>query len=273
MAERLLLNRRMREAGATLPRGAADFSPPLELVGVYITHCSVTKMVAEGRLDNAAGAYLNAALSCHAFTILHHCTHESISQHEGEHEAFENTVFRLACALLYHFDDSYKVAHRNHHQRVNQDNDPDVLMSHTSLPVLGDLIHSLTRQPQTYVFLGAPLGLTAATVMSKLGVSGWLMRSWIAKNHIIDWNHMTNKMAVVEAQQVLGKHGDYAELYDAMQSTWRGSSAVGTMLLSLFFGAFSVCVCPCARVCVCVVDSRGRKIAPIPPFPPQSFPS
>ena len=63
------------------------------------------------KLSHAAAAYVNAALECHAFCILHHCTHESISQGNENHEAIENTIFRLGAMLIF-FDDGYREAHR-----------------------------------------------------------------------------------------------------------------------------------------------------------------
>ena len=53
---------------------------------------------------NPIQTFLNAALGCHAFCILHHCTHESISRGNTDHVKLENTVFRLANLLIF-FDD------------------------------------------------------------------------------------------------------------------------------------------------------------------------
>merc|ERR1719282_1783286 len=91
MVERLELLRRMKAAASHLRPGECDFSPPLELVGIYVVHAAVTRMVAMGELDPGVATYLCGALGCHTFTVLHGCTHESISQHNPEHEAFENT--------------------------------------------------------------------------------------------------------------------------------------------------------------------------------------
>ena len=54
--------------------------------------------------SNPMQTFLNAALGCHAFCILHHCTHESISRGNTDHVKLENTVFRLANLLIF-FDD------------------------------------------------------------------------------------------------------------------------------------------------------------------------
>merc|ERR1719506_2157371 len=103
----------MKSSPFVLEPSECDFVPPLELIGIYIAHATISSMVAKGDLDVASGTYLNAALGCHTFCILHHCTHESISQHNPEHELLENTVFRLGCLLMF-FDDGYKIAHRAH---------------------------------------------------------------------------------------------------------------------------------------------------------------
>ena len=100
LSERLELARAMKQAPSHLAAGECDYGPALELVGVYTVHATVSRCVLRGQLSTAAGAYLNSALGAHAFCILHHCTHESISQHNPEHEALENQVFRLGCALI-----------------------------------------------------------------------------------------------------------------------------------------------------------------------------
>lgn len=112
--------------------GECEYVPPLELLGIYITHTTLSKMVTEDKLDMSVATYLNAALSCHAFSILHHCTHESISQSNPEHEELENMVFRLANLVIF-FDDGYKQAHRAHHQRTNEPDDPDLILSHAPI--------------------------------------------------------------------------------------------------------------------------------------------
>ncbi len=68
-------------------------------------------MAHQGTLSQAAAAYFNAALGCHTFSIVHHCTHESLSQSNSRFEALENTAFRLGAALIF-FNDGYREAHR-----------------------------------------------------------------------------------------------------------------------------------------------------------------
>merc|ERR1719316_300671 len=127
-------------------------------------------MVAQGELDAAAGTYLNGALGCHTFCILHHCTHESISQHNPEHELLENTVFRLGCLLMF-FDDGYKIAHRAHHARTEKPDDPDQILSDTSLPVLGNMLFNFTGRAEgdeVYMHLGIPITTRELTIVHYL---------------------------------------------------------------------------------------------------------
>ena len=75
LRERLELARAMKASPSHLAPGECDYVPPLELVGIYVVHSTITRMVARGERDVSVGTYLNAALGTHSFSILHHCTH------------------------------------------------------------------------------------------------------------------------------------------------------------------------------------------------------
>lgn len=235
-AERLDLMRAMMSSPFYLSPGVCDWNPPLELIGVYISHSCVSRMVMRGQLDVTAGTFLNAALGCHAFCILHHCTHESISRGNNDHVKLENTVFRLANFLIF-FDDGYKEAHRAHHQRTNEPSDPDLILSETSLPVLGSLLYLITSSP-SYLNIGIPLSPSFAEWSYWLGVQGTLMRSGLLNYTSVNWDNMLGKMASMEVLSVLSEHPDYATVHNTLQSTWRTSYAVTTLLLSLFFARY-----------------------------------
>jgi len=241
MQERVELMRAMKESPSALKPLECDYTPPLELIGIYITHCTISQMVARGDLDVAAGTYLNAALGCHSFCVLHHCTHESISQHNPEHEAFENMAFRLGCLLLL-FDDGYKEAHRGHHARTNEADDPDLILSHTSLPVLGDLLFHMSGQADgvpTYPHLGVPIGPTQSTILHYLGLTGLMNKTWLTSRlGLINWDNVAVKMAAFEALQVLKAHKDYDKLAHSLRATWHSSSTLSHILLSLFFARY-----------------------------------
>jgi len=113
----------------------------MEVLGIYIAHASVSEMVAAGDLALEVGAYLNAALSMHSFCALHACSHHAVSQHSKEHEAFENTVYRLAGLPIF-FDDSFRRHHTLHHSRTNSEEDPDHAAAVLSLPELGQFLNS-----------------------------------------------------------------------------------------------------------------------------------
>lgn len=241
MQERLELMRAMKESEFALKPGECDYTPPLELIGIYIAHSTVSRMVAQGDLDVAAGTYLNAALGCHTFSILHHCTHESISQHNPEHEAFENTVFRLACMLIK-FDDGYKEAHRAHHARTNQIDDPDRVLSHSPLPHLGNLLNILGGGGEghpVYVHLGAPITETKLAFLHYCGLVPLLSKLWFQKRvPVVNWDNVLLKMALFKGQQVLQAHEEYADLHRALRATWHSSNVLTLMLLTLFFARY-----------------------------------
>ena len=237
MRERMELMQAMKESPSHLAKGECDFSPPLELVGIYVAHTTVSRMVARGELTETAGAYLNAALGAHSFAVCHHCTHESISQHNPEHESFENVVFRLSSFLIF-FDDGYREAHRAHHARCNEPDDPDLLMSHTSLPVLGNLISTMSQHGY-YLGIGAPIGVRTVTALHHLGLTPLLRSTWLQKwSPLINWDNVAGKMAAFTAQEVLEQHEEYKDLHRTLQATWRGATGVTYLILALFFGRY-----------------------------------
>lgn len=235
------LMKAMKASEFSLKPGECDYTPALELLGVFIAHTTISRMVAKGDLDPACGAYINAALGCNTFCILHHCTHESVSQHNPEHESFESTVFRLGCLLLK-FDDGYKEAHRAHHARTNQHDDPDLILSHTSLPVLGNALFNMTGRGEglpAYVHLGVPVDHKKAAVLHWAGLLPLISKLWFQKrSNTVNWDNVMLKMAAFKAQQVLKEHEEYAELHEALRATWHSSNMLTYSLLALFFARY-----------------------------------
>eukprot|EP00746_Dinoflagellata_sp_MGD_P057671 gnl/MRDRNA2_/MRDRNA2_24815_c0_seq2.p1 gnl/MRDRNA2_/MRDRNA2_24815_c0~~gnl/MRDRNA2_/MRDRNA2_24815_c0_seq2.p1 ORF type:complete len:269 (+),score=35.12 gnl/MRDRNA2_/MRDRNA2_24815_c0_seq2:38-808(+) len=196
-------------------------------------------MVAQGHLDSTCGAYLNAALGCHAFCILHHCTHESISQSNPEHQKFENVVFRLASMLIF-FDDGYKEAHRAHHQRTNEPDDPDLILSHSPLPVLGNALFHMTNS-DTYLGIGVPITPLQLQLLHSFGLVGHVAKenSWIVNKVVwIDWGNMVLKMASYSALKVMEATPEFCNFRRTLQATWRTSNSLTWMLLALFFARY-----------------------------------
>ena len=74
---------------AHLEDDQCDMVPPMELLGVYVWRRSVSG--AGRKLDKAEGRF-KCSVGAHAFCVLHHCTHESISQGNEKFEKFENTA-------------------------------------------------------------------------------------------------------------------------------------------------------------------------------------
>ena len=109
--ERLDIATAMSETPSAPDSNNIDLIPAVELAGILAVHCTVSRLTHKGKLSKAAGCFLNATLCTHCFSIVHHCTHESISQANEEHAAFENMVFRLGASLIF-FDDGYREGHR-----------------------------------------------------------------------------------------------------------------------------------------------------------------
>jgi hypothetical protein len=239
MHERIELMKAMKGSPTHPREGECDYAPPLDLVGIYIVHTSISRMVERGDLDMAAGTYLNAALGCHAFCILHHCTHESISQSNPEHMEFENMVFRLANLLIF-FDDGYKEAHREHHQRTNAPDDPDLILSHSTLPQLGSLLHHMTTQ-KGFLSIGSPINPPTLNTVQFLGLvphltsEKSLLVRWM---NVTNWNNMTMKVSSYEALRVLEENPEFKHLSDTLRATWRTASSVSHMCLVLFFARY-----------------------------------
>jgi hypothetical protein len=221
------------------PAGACDFAPALDLLGVFVAHATVSRMVLRKELSAAAGAYLNAALGCNAFCVLHHCTHESISQHNAAHEAFENTAFRLGCFLIF-FDDGYKQAHRAHHQRVNEPDDPDLILSHTTLGELGSLIHAVGAR-RSFAGIGFQADLRLIKALHLLGIASWALSSRWVQASTIGWDNVAGKLAAFEALATLrdARHAaEYGALDTTLRATWRGANVLTFALLALFFARY-----------------------------------
>jgi len=144
---------------------------------------------------------------------------------------------RLASFLIF-FDDGYKEAHRAHHARCNEPEDPDLLMSHTSLPVLGNLLSTMSQHGY-YLGIGAPIGVRTVTALHHLGLTPLLRSTWLQEwSPLINWDNVVGKMAAFKAQDVLEQHKEYADLHRTLQATWRGSTGVTYMILALFFGRY-----------------------------------
>ncbi len=201
-------------------------------------HAVVTRMVLRKQLSVNAGVFLNAALGNHAFTMLHHCTHESISQHNPEHMALENTVYRLACRVIS-FDDSYKVAHRAHHFCANHADDPDLLMSYTSLPVLGNALY-LKSLGQMYVGIGSPINIWVSGFLYWTGLSDLLLSNVdvINKAPFIKWDCNLLKMATFESLNALETMDGAKDLHCTVSKTWSGASYISLMLAALFIARY-----------------------------------
>jgi fatty acid desaturase len=240
LRERMEVMKAMRAAPSHIsPAGACDFAPALDLLGVFVAHATVSRMVLRKELSAAAGAYLNAALGCNAFCVLHHCTHESISQHNAAHEAFENTAFRLGCFLIF-FDDGYKQAHRAHHQRVNEPDDPDLILSHTTLGELGSLIHAVGAR-RSFAGIGFQADLRLIKALHLLGIASWALSSRWVQASTIGWDNVAGKLAAFEALATLrdARHAaEYGALDTTLRATWRGANVLTFALLALFFARY-----------------------------------
>jgi fatty acid desaturase len=239
LRERLALAKAMKSCPSHIGPGECDYTPPMEMVGIYIVHATITRMVAREELDINAGTFVNAALGCHAFCVLHHCTHESISQSNPEHEKLENMAFRLGNLLIF-FDDGYKEAHREHHQRTNASTDPDLILSHSPLPVFGSLLHHLTTQ-KSFLSIGSPIDPSTARVLHFFGLIKHLTaeKSWLTKQlNVVNWDNMVLKIASYEALRVFEENKEYEKLSHTLRATWRTSNSLSTMLLALFFARY-----------------------------------
>ena len=179
---------------------------------------------------------MNAVLGAHAFCVLHHCTHESISQGNEEFEKFENTAFRIGCFAIF-FDDGYREAHRKHHQSTNRPDDPDLILSHTDLDVLGKLIHVM-GSGESYMSLGLPLTVRNVSFMHRLGLIDMFTRSGLVESRMVKWENMTTKMLSFELLRVLRKYPEYEQTLRVLQATWRSASQLSLMVLALFFARY-----------------------------------
>ena len=234
LREKFELREAMRKAPSHPVEGSCDFVPPLELVGIYMVHGAVTRLAYRGEIDIGAAAYLNACLAVHAFTIVHHGTHESISQHNPAHAPFENTMYRLASALIF-FDDGYREAHKEHHQKVGEVTDPDLMLAESPLPVLGVAIHATRTQPN-YLNIGFGQKHRLERVHS-LGILDWMVGSWVARRFIVNWHNVVLKMFTFEALEAIEEVD--ATLSNTLKATWRGTAdELATILMALFFARY-----------------------------------
>ena len=143
LKERLEFAKRLKEAPSCPKPNECDMVPPLELLGIYIAHSAVTRMVYDGTLDKNVGTYINATLATHSYAILHGCVHESISQHNEDYKPFEASVYRLASMMLF-FDDGHVQVHKQHHRYTNSPTkDPDHIAAAAPLKIIGGLFAGL----------------------------------------------------------------------------------------------------------------------------------
>jgi len=220
--------------------GECQFTPPLELLGVYIASTTIAKMVHNDELHPAAALYLNSALGLNAFCVVHHASHESISQHNQEHVAFENTAYRLGLALLYILDDGFREAHRLHHLQCGTSRDPDHFAENSSLPTLGHAMFCLATTP-TYASSGAgTLTATSGAVLRFLGTrfTRWALNSWIVKKYAVNWNNVLLKMTGYEARKMIESHKDYQKLHRTIQSSWTGAITLSTVVGFAMFARY-----------------------------------
>merc|ERR1712137_392785 len=220
-----------------MKEGECDWTPPLDLVGVYTAFATVARMVHNDELDPAAALYLNAALSLNAFGPAHHATHESISQHNPEHAKLENTVFRLGIALLFVLDDGYREAHRLHHIHLGTEKDPDRFTEKASLSTFGHAILNVAVTPN-YCAGGGPITPFRIWLMKQLGITRWALNSFIAKNLFTNWDNVALKMAGIEARKLIQERREFMKLHQTVQVTWTGAVTLGTVIGTLMFSRY-----------------------------------
>lgn len=203
--ERLEVIKEMK-ASPWHPRvGELDWTPPLELIGVFTAYSTVAKMVHDGELEPAAGLYLNSALAINAFCVIHHCSHESVSQHNPDHAALENTAFRLGTVLLFIMNEGFREGHKMHHLHLGTPLDPDLPMERASLPELGFGMFQSFAEPD-----------------------------YSAAN----WDHMVLKLAVIEARKIIKQRSEYAKLHRTVQATYTGANQMSVVVGQLMFSRY-----------------------------------
>ncbi|CAE8603098.1 unnamed protein product [Polarella glacialis] len=86
-----------------------------------------------------------------------------------------------------------------------------MILSHTSLPVLG---HVLFHLQSSYVSLGAPITPFMAAVLCKLGLVRHMSKTWVMKFFgLVNWDNVVLKMAGKRALEVLAAHQDQVDLW------------------------------------------------------------
>jgi hypothetical protein len=188
--ERLQFIKAMSKTSEWPKIGAVDLVPGADVVGIFIAHATVCRMVKEGELDPVVGAYLNGTIGSHAFCALHACTHGAVAMHSPEHEPFEAMVFRLANTICF-FDDGYLESHKSHHSRCNHPElDPDYKHAHAKIDELG-----------MGIYVGSQLEWEK------------LMRP----NYGFNWGSVVTKMGAYEVLKMMQGNEDFAEMGNTLQ--------------------------------------------------------
>lgn len=209
---RLELARAMDKSPNAPERDHGDMSIAMELLGTFVCHTTISRMVLQRKLSLEAGAYLNGVISLHAFCPTHAATHEGISQHNENLKAFENSIFRLG-NLLAGFTDEWKRDHHVHHAKTNTDEDPDAWAAKSPLPELGKVVGLLVNNP--YIFLE---------------------RQDIFPNIHASWNNWIGRIARKEVVKYMFQH--HPDSAHCLQATWDTATDMAQFILILFFGRY-----------------------------------
>ena len=78
-------------------------------------------------------------------------------------------------------------------QSTNRPDDPDLILSHTDLDVVGKLLHVM-GSGESYMSLGLPLNVRNVSFMHRFGLIDMLTRSGLVESRMIKWENMTTKM-------------------------------------------------------------------------------
>ena len=218
LRERVAFVKALKACPSTPKDGECQYVQGMEVLGVYIAHTTVSRMVAEGRLAPEVGAMLNSALATHSFVALHSCTHGAVSMHAPEHEAWENTVNRLAC-LPAGYDYGYTESHKRHHNITNVPGDPDWYYAYATLPQLGQAFRDVYSDRPEDEF---PVKKRA-----------------IASFH---WDNHVGRLFGFESIRALkadtGADPTLRRLGEALEVTHKRASSMCKFLLVMFFGRY-----------------------------------
>ena len=189
-----------------------DYVQSMEVIGIWISFATIAKLSYEKKIDDYLATYLNATLALNAFIALHSATHESMSQHNEEHLAFEGLVFRMA-ALVANFDDGYKENHKRHHNKTNSPTeDPDYAAAFATLAELGFAFNHGNSNP-----------LTFAPRREEMGGN---------------WNFETSRIAAMLMTKFAISTPEYSKVGETLMKVWRQSNSITSMLLYLFFARY-----------------------------------